>query len=780
MDWLRSIMLPAEGSSYAGQVDNLYLFIFGINVFFFLLIAALLGYFVWRYRRRGSHDVTPRITHNFKLEVVWSVIPLILVIVIFFWGFDSYMEARVAPHEALEIQAVGKKWLWQFEYPDGMRTINEIHVPVGKPVRMIMSSEDVIHSFYVPSFRVKMDVLPNRYTELWFHPTETGVHTLFCAEYCGRGHSDMIGKIHVDTEEKFREWQELGDEQTRTMPLPELGAILYESRGCNTCHSLDGSRRDGPSFQGTFGSTRQFSDGTSVIADENYIRESILEPQAKILSSYEGIMPTFQGLLRDARAARPDRVHQGATVDMADVLTAPAGVSQDQAPEVNYLNERRGFLSWAFTLDHKRIGVMYLWSVLIAFFLGGVFAMLLRLELLTPEETIMGADAYNQSFTLHGAIMIFLFIIPAIPAALGNFVLPLLIGAKDVAFPRLNLASYWIYVLGALFALTAMVTGGVDTGWTFYTPYSTSTGGAVSTMTLAAFILGFSSIFTGINFIATIHKLRAPGMTWFNMPLFNWGVYATAIIQVLATPVLGITLLLLMMERLWEVGIFDPRLGGDPVLFQHFFWFYSHPAVYIMILPGMGNHQRSDPDLFEEAHLRLQGHVPILRSPSLSWASWFGVITCSPRDSRDLATAIFSFSHVPGGHSFGREGLQLAGDDVQRFDRSESADAATRSSHSLLLFANRRAHWSVPGQHLGHRRPPARHVLRRGALPLRDDGRHRHRFPRRVALLVAEDVRPHVFGSLGAYRRIAGFCRLQRDLHPAVHHGQPRDAAPLL
>jgi cytochrome c oxidase subunit I len=271
---------------------------------------------------------------------------------------------------------------------------------------------------------------------------------------------------------------------------------------------------------------------------------------------------------------------------MADVITTPYGQGEHH-PEKNYLNAERGLKSWIFTLDHKRIGVMYLWSVLTAFLLGGLFAMLLRLELLTPQKTIMGADAYNQAFTLHGAIMIFLFIIPAIPASLGNFVLPLMLGAKDVAFPRLNLASYWIYIIGALFALAAMFTGSVDTGWTFYTPYSTTTGGAVTTMTLAAFILGFSSIFTGVNFIATIHKMRAPGMTWFKMPLFCWGAYATAIIQVLATPVLGITLLLLMMERLWEIGIFDPRLGGDPILFQHFFWFYSHPAVYIMILPAM-------------------------------------------------------------------------------------------------------------------------------------------------------------------------------------------------
>lgn len=270
---------------------------------------------------------------------------------------------------------------------------------------------------------------------------------------------------------------------------------------------------------------------------------------------------------------------------MADVITAPAGTGGRAG--TNYLNATRGLKSWLLTIDHKRIGVMYLASTLLAFLIGGIFAMLIRLELLTPGRTIMSAEAYNRVFTLHGVVMIFLFVIPSIPAALGNFALPLMLGAKDVAFPRLNLMSYWLYVTGALMAVVAMVTGGVDTGWTFYTPYSSTTTGAVSMMTLGAFVLGFSSIFTGINFIATIHKLRAPGMTWFRMPLFAWSMYATAVIQVLATPVLGITLLLLVMERAFSIGIFDPKLGGDPVLFQHFFWFYSHPAVYIMILPGM-------------------------------------------------------------------------------------------------------------------------------------------------------------------------------------------------
>jgi cytochrome c oxidase subunit 1 len=243
--------------------------------------------------------------------------------------------------------------------------------------------------------------------------------------------------------------------------------------------------------------------------------------------------------------------------------------------------------SWIYTLDHKRIGLLYLVSVLLMFAVGGIMALLVRFELFTPGKTIMSAQQYNVAFTLHGAIMVFLFIIPAVPASLGNFVLPLLLGTKDVAFPRLNIFSYYIYVAGAIIAIGAIVGGGVDTGWTFYTPYSSSTAGSVVWMVFGAFVLGFSSILTGLNFIATTHKLRAPGMTWSRMPLFCWGIYATALIQVLATPVLAITLLMLIVERVWGVGIFDPAKGGDAVLFQHFFWFYSHPAVYIMILPGM-------------------------------------------------------------------------------------------------------------------------------------------------------------------------------------------------
>jgi cytochrome c oxidase subunit 1 len=262
---------------------------------------------------------------------------------------------------------------------------------------------------------------------------------------------------------------------------------------------------------------------------------------------------------------------------------------------LDYLTSEKGWYSWASTVDHKRIGIMYLFSVMAMFGVGGFFALALRTELLTAGPTIpripfilengMTADIYNRAFTLHGAVMVFLFIIPSVPAALGNFFLPIMIGAKDVAFPRLNLASFYIYVFGACWAIASI--WGVDTGWTFYTPYSQHTNFAAITMTTGAFIMGFSSILTGLNFIATVHKLRAPGLSWQRLPLFVWGIYATSVIQVLATPVLAITLFLLIMERLLTIGIFNPELGGDPVLFQHFFWFYSHPAVYIMILPGM-------------------------------------------------------------------------------------------------------------------------------------------------------------------------------------------------
>ncbi len=257
--------------------------------------------------------------------------------------------------------------------------------------------------------------------------------------------------------------------------------------------------------------------------------------------------------------------------------------------KTNYLNADYGIKSWLLTTDHKRIALLYLASVTAFFFIGGFFAMLIRLELLTPAGDLMQSDTYNKVFTMHGVIMVFFFLIPSIPAVLGNFLVPIMVGAKDLAFPRINLASWYIYMLGGSIALYGMINGGVDTGWTFYVPFSTTYSNTnVSLVAIGVFINGFSSIFTGLNFIVTIHRMRAPGLTWSRLPLFLWSHYATSVIMVLGTPVIAITLLLVAAERLLHLGIFDARLGGDPLLFQHLFWFYSHPAVYIMILPAMG------------------------------------------------------------------------------------------------------------------------------------------------------------------------------------------------
>ena len=370
---------------------------------------------------------------------------------------------------------------------------------------------------------------------------------------------------------------------------------------------------------------------------DGYLRESILDPGAKIVLGYQNVMPPYAAQFSGtaykdkklaaiveyiksldnhgpsgkpkyfrpmkmpakdrnkesesrARACTPRKPHRNPRGKHAPYELHHDHLHHRQLPDAYPRNRLVDF-----TLDHKRIGVMYLVSVLVAFLLGGIVAMLIRTQLLRPDgravprrPTCRSSGAYNELFTLHGALMIFLVLIPGTPGALGNFVLPIMLGAKDVAFPRVNLWSYYFYVMGAALALASIVLGGVDTGWTFYTPYSTQTRGAVICLVFGAFVLGFSSIFTGINFIVTIHKLRPTGMTWFRMPLFLWGLYATAIIQIVATPVLGITLLLLILERLFHLGIFNPDYGGDPILFQHFFWFYSHPAVYIMILPGMG------------------------------------------------------------------------------------------------------------------------------------------------------------------------------------------------
>ena len=273
---------------------------------------------------------------------------------------------------------------------------------------------------------------------------------------------------------------------------------------------------------------------------------------------------------------------------MSTIVSLP-DQSTATLPKKNYINAEHGILSWLLTADHKRIAILYLFSITFFFFIGGFFAGMVRMELLTPAGDLLAADTYNKMFTMHGIVMIFLFLVPSVPATLGNFFLPIMIGAKDLAFPKINLLSWYLYMAGGIFVLTTLVLGGVDTGWTFTTPLSTHyLNTHVVTTATAIFIAGFSSIFTGLNFIVTVHRMRAPGMTWFRLPLFVWSNYAASVLMVLGTPVLAIAIVLVALERTVGIGVFDPTKGGDPLLFQHLFWFYSHPAVYIMILPGFG------------------------------------------------------------------------------------------------------------------------------------------------------------------------------------------------
>ena len=271
----------------------------------------------------------------------------------------------------------------------------------------------------------------------------------------------------------------------------------------------------------------------------------------------------------------------------AAIDTAP-GLPGHEQPD-SYLTEEGTLRSWLLTTDHKRIALLYMGTITVFFFVGGIAAALMRMNLLTPAGAIMSHETYNRTFTLHGVVMVWFFLVPAVPVTLGNFIVPLMLGARDLAFPKLNLVSWYLFVLGGLVTSWALLVGGLDTGWTFYTPLTTSyTNGHVVLAITGIFISGFSSIATGMNFIVTIHRLRAPGLTWYRLPVFIWSLYSTSVIYVLGTPVLAITLILLGFERIFHIGVFDPALGGDPLLFQHMFWFYSHPAVYIMILPGFG------------------------------------------------------------------------------------------------------------------------------------------------------------------------------------------------
>ncbi|MFM2124822.1 MAG: cytochrome c oxidase subunit [Acidobacteriota bacterium] len=303
MDWLTGrFLLPPQGSAYAATADGAFLTIYWLSVVLFWGVTLTALYFAWRYQYKPGR-VTPHQTHNTTLEIAWSVIPLLICVGLFFIGMNGFMKYAVAPGDAMEVSVTGKQWLWEFTYPDGSKTINDLHVPVNKPVKLVMTSEDVIHDFYIPDMRIKMDVVPGRYTQIWFQPTVLGLHTFTCAEYCGKDHSGMKGNLTVDSDDDFAKFMVTGGTEWETYRdqnrWAEWGALQYARKGCNSCHSVDGTGSKGPTWKGLFGKTESFADGSTAVVDAAYLEQSMLQPNAKVVKGFEPVMPTFQGLLRN-------------------------------------------------------------------------------------------------------------------------------------------------------------------------------------------------------------------------------------------------------------------------------------------------------------------------------------------------------------------------------------------------------------------------------------------------------------------------------------------------
>ena len=294
----KTLWLPEQVSTVANEVDSLFYFILYWVIFFFILVLLGTFYFSWKYKSRKK-GVTSSLDHNTTLEVIWTIIPLLLTMIVFFWGAKTYLKMNIVPYNAMEVNVKAQKWFWTFTYKEGFTSSNELVVPVNKPVKLIMESQDVLHSFFVPDFRVKMDVIPNRYMMLWFEPTKIGEYDIFCTEYCGKSHSEMLGKVRVLSDKDYEEWLVTANVVDESIPLVDLGEMIYKKNACYTCHSTDGSTVIGPSFKGVWGTTMKHADGSSAIVDENYILESIIEPQKKIVDGYQGVMPSYKGILRD-------------------------------------------------------------------------------------------------------------------------------------------------------------------------------------------------------------------------------------------------------------------------------------------------------------------------------------------------------------------------------------------------------------------------------------------------------------------------------------------------
>lgn len=299
IDTTASFWLPGKFSTMAPDIDGLFYFIYWCSVFLFVLVVTAMTFFAVRYRRRGKVGLTSNFVHNTPMEILWSVIPAIPIVVVFIWGSRDFVRLHTMPGNAVEVKVTAQKWFWTFDYPEGANSVNELVVPVSKPVKLTMSSQDVIHSLFVPGFRVKQDILPNRYTQLWFEPVAIGSFDLYCAEFCGKGHSEMIAKVKVVSDSEFVKWQDAQNKPPEGMALADWGGLLIKQKGCATCHSIDGSTNTCPTLKGVFGHEVLMTDGSRVVADENYVRESILDPRAKVVNGFQPVMPTYQGVIKD-------------------------------------------------------------------------------------------------------------------------------------------------------------------------------------------------------------------------------------------------------------------------------------------------------------------------------------------------------------------------------------------------------------------------------------------------------------------------------------------------
>ncbi len=463
-------LVPESASNIAGPYDALFISLTIMTAVITLGIALTILWFIIRYRRRDDDAVGKDIGEHPALEITWAVIPLLICVGIFIWGTTLYFKMSRAPDDAMVIQVVGKQWMWKVQHPNGRKEINELHVPLGVPVKLQMTSEDVIHSFYVPAFRIKQDVLPGRYSQQWFVATKLGEYHLFCAEYCGTSHALMGGQVVVMEPGAYAAWAANAALDDR----PEAaGARLFAEYGCLNCHG-----QQAPTLAGVYGHEQVMQDGRRIMADENYLRESILEPPSqnrrRLCPHHAQLQrPAFRGtnlpasFLHQIPGISGTRDQPGnsarccAAVSTARALAggSPMTIIERSlpvpAPELrrrpSYLQEGTTLRSWLLTTDHKRIGLLYLITITFFFAVGGAAASLIRLELMTPEADLLKADSYNRVFTMHGVIMVWFFLIPSIPSVLGNFLIPMMIGARDMAFPRLNLLSWYLFTLGGIF-----------------------------------------------------------------------------------------------------------------------------------------------------------------------------------------------------------------------------------------------------------------------------------------------------------------------------------------